>query len=174
MAGGWSRAEEGFETVHGAASNATALLSARDASEHNDEMVAQAVAAEKMPSSCASPRKLRPKRDGRRAPQRLELDHGPASRFKAPRSAAVEASIVPLDDEFSTGGNGVGDKVQAMGAAPTGEQVWFQAVVVGIQKPPAWPPITVKYVATLEGNTTNLVLPQPRTAHLRADQVRRL
>ena len=172
VAGGWSRAEDGFDTVQGAASNATVLLSTRDASEHNDEMVAQAVAAE-MPLSCASPRKLRPKRDGR-APQRLELDHGPASRFKAPRSAAVEASIVPLDDEFSTGGNEVGDKVQAMGAAPTGEQVWFQAVVVGIQKPPAWPPITVKYVATLEGNTTNLVLPQPRTAHLRADQVRRL
>ena len=39
--------------------------------------------------------------------------------------------------------------------------------------PPAWPPIVVKFTATLEGGTHRLALPDPITAYLHADHVRR-
>ena len=46
VAEAWSRAEEGFVSLSDAAANATELLIVREAMESNDEVVAQAVAAE--------------------------------------------------------------------------------------------------------------------------------
>ena len=77
------------------------------------------------------------------------------------------------EDEFSTGGFQVGDDVDALGLDPSGYgRKWFCARVVGIRAAPAWPPITVKYISTLEGGTTSLELPSPTTAHLPATDVR--
>jgi hypothetical protein len=66
-----------------------------------------------------------------------------------------------------------GDAVEAMGRGPGGTREWFQATVTSFRKPPAWPPIVVKYTATLEGVTTRLALPDPVTAYCHADDVRR-
>lgn len=65
----------------------------------------------------------------------------------------------------------VGDAVDAMGAAPGGGRAWFRAKVVALRS--RFPPIHVKYVATLEGATARLALPEPVTAYLHADDVRR-
>ena len=67
----------------------------------------------------------------------------------------------------------VGDEVEALGAAPGGDgRVWFRAKVVALR--PRYPPIHVRYTATLEGVTHRLALPEPVTAYVNADGVRRI
>ena len=78
-----------------------------------------------------------------------------------------------MTNEWSDGGFAVGDAVEAMGLAPSRERKWFKATVIKIRAPPAWPPIVVKFTATLEGGTHRLALPDPITAYLHADHVRR-
>ena len=41
-----------------------------------------------------------------------------------------------------------------------------------IRPPPAWPPIVVRFTATLDGVTNRLALPDPVTAYVHADDVR--
>ena len=77
-----------------------------------------------------------------------------------------------MTDEWSDGGFAVDDLVEAMGRAPAGDRAWFKAVVTKIRTKPAWPPIAVKYTASLTGVTNPLALPEPRTAYLHADDVR--
>ena len=48
---------------------------------------------------------------------------------------------------------------------------WFSAKVVALRA--RFPPIHVKYLATLEGVTARLALPEPVSAYLHADDVRR-
>ena len=78
-----------------------------------------------------------------------------------------------MTNEWSDGGFEAGDAVEAMGRGPGGTREWFKATVTKIRAPPAWPPIVVKYTATLEGNKNRLALPEPITAYLHADDVRR-
>ena len=67
----------------------------------------------------------------------------------------------------------VGDEIEALGAAPGGDgRVWFRAKVVALK--PRYPPLHVRYTATLEGVTHRLALPEPVTAYVNADGVRRI
>ena len=67
----------------------------------------------------------------------------------------------------------VGDEIEALGAAPGGDgRVWFRAKVVALR--PRYPPIHVRYTATLEGVTHRLALPEPVTAYVNVDGVRRI
>ena len=79
-----------------------------------------------------------------------------------------------MTNEMSTAVGGValkaGDAIEAMGAAPGGGRTWFRATVVALRD--RFPPIHVRYTATLEGVTNRLALPEPKTAYLHADDVR--
>ena len=67
----------------------------------------------------------------------------------------------------------VGDEIEALGAAPGGgARIWFRAKVVALRS--RYPPLHVKYTATLEGVTIRLALPEPVTAYVNADGVRRI
>ena len=67
----------------------------------------------------------------------------------------------------------MGDEIEALGAAPGGDgRVWFRAKVVALK--PRYPPLHVRYTATLEGVTHRLALPEPVTAYVNADGVRRI
>ena len=98
---------------------------------------------------------------------RLDLGDGSAREWKTPRREPPAMPPTPMTNEWSTGGLSVGDAVEAMGRAPGGERAWFKAQVIGLRER-AWPPIVVRYTATLEG-----ALPEPITAYLHADDVRR-
>ena len=66
----------------------------------------------------------------------------------------------------------VGNEIEALGSAPGGDgRVWFRAKVVALRT--RYPPIHVKFTATLEGVTHRLALPEPVTAYVNADGVRR-
>ena len=65
----------------------------------------------------------------------------------------------------------VDEAIEAMGAAPGGGRDWFRATVVALRT--HYPPIHVKYTATLAGLTHRLALPEPVTAYLNVDDVRR-
>ena len=67
---------------------------------------------------------------------------------------------------FDVSGIAVGDTLLAKGLAPSGDKEWFRAQVTALRPPPAFPPITVKFVATEDGNDLALVLPRPRTAYV--------
>ena len=77
-----------------------------------------------------------------------------------------------MTNEFSTGGFAVGDVVEAMGRGPSGDREWFKAKVTALRAPPAWPPIVVKFTATLEDVKNRLALPEPISAYVHAEQVR--
>ena len=82
-----------------------------------------------------------------------------------------------MTDEMSTmlGGQelAVGDEIEALGAAPGGgARIWFRAKVVALRS--RYPPLHVKFTATLEGVTIRLALPEPVTAYVDADGVRRI
>ena len=67
----------------------------------------------------------------------------------------------------------VGNEIEALGAAPGGNgRVWFRAKVVALR--PRYPPIHIKFTATLEGVTNRLALPEPVTAYVNADGVRNI
>ena len=99
---------------------------------------------------------------------------GANSRWKTPRAAAAPPAPTPMTNEWSDGGFTSGDTVEAMGRSPGGSREWFKATVIKIRLPPAWPPIVVKFIATLEGGSIRLALPDPVTAYCHADDVRRI
>ena len=62
--------------------------------------------------------------------------------------------------------------VLAPGASPTGQIIMFRALIMAItQQHKAAPPLNVKFVATADGNTLPLLLPQPRTSRVYRSQV---
>ena len=65
-----------------------------------------------------------------------------------------------------------GVPLEAKGAPPGGGRCWFRAKVVALRQ--RSPPLHVRYTATLEGVTNRLALPEPVTAYLHADDVRRV
>ena len=107
--------------------------------------------------------------------QSLEVA-GAASRWATPRVAAAPPAQTPMTNEMSTTLDGqelaVGDEIEALGSAPGGSRVWFRAKVVALRS--RYPPIHVKFTATLEGVTNRLALPEPVTAYVNADGVRRI
>ena len=102
---------------------------------------------------------------------------GAASRWATPRVATAPPAPTPMTNEMSTMLDGqeleVGDEIEALGSAPGGNgRVWFRAKVVALRS--IYPPIHVKFTATLEGVTHRLALPEPVTAYVNADSVRRI
>lgn len=88
------------------------------------------------------------------------------------RSApALRRASIPNDVANDTSGLEEGQCVLARGLAPSGERVWFKAVVTALRPPRRWPPIVVKFTATHpEGDTQSLLLPRPINAYVhRAD-----
>lgn len=63
----------------------------------------------------------------------------------------------------------VGDACFAMGT--TVELKWFQAKLIGVRA--RSPPLRIEYVATLDGQTNELLLPSPRKDYVNMDQIRR-
>jgi hypothetical protein len=111
-------------------------------------------------------------------PKRLSLEvAGAASRWATPRAAAAPPAPTPMTNEMSLTLDGqelaVGDEIEALGSAPGGNgRVWFRAKVVALRS--CYPPIHVKFTATLEGVTNRLALPEPVTAYVNADGVRNI
>ena len=111
-------------------------------------------------------------------PKRLSLElTGADGRWKTPRAAAAPPAPTPMTNEMSTTVGGqelvVGDEIEALGSAPGGDgRVWFRAKVVALRS--HYPPLHVKYTATLEGVTHRLALPEPVTAYVNTDGVRRI
>ena len=110
------------------------------------------------------------------APNRLKRTANRPARlesWKTPRAAANAPT--PMTDELSIVVGGIdlkpADLVEAMGAGPGGRD-WFCATVVALRG--RFPPIHVKYTATLGGVKHRLSLPEPVTAYLHADDVRRI
>ena len=67
----------------------------------------------------------------------------------------------------------LGRTIEALGSAPGGDgRVWLRAKVVALRA--CYPPLHVKFTATLEGVTHRLALPEPVTAYVNADGVRRI
>ena len=96
-------------------------------------------------------------------------DATPASTRKRRVSALtrMHAGLPRLDetpDEAADGGWSIGDRVIAVGFAPSGVKAWFKASVIGFRQ--RFPPIVVRYTSTLEGCTLPLALPRPVTAYL--------
>ena len=147
------------------------LCRSREPLEGEQGEVANEMAAP--PAAAPSPAAVAPTaatgRAGKRvavAPKRLD------NLWKTPRATASATAPTPMTDEWSDGGFAAHDVVEAMGRAPTGDRDWFKAIVTKIRTKPSWPPIVVKYTATLTGVTNPLALPEPRTAYLHADHVR--
>ena len=110
-------------------------------------------------------------------PKRLSLEvAGAASHWATPRAAAAPPAPTPMTNEMSTMLDGqeleVGDEIEALGSAPGGSRAWFRAKVVALRS--RYPPIHIKFTATLEGVTHRLALPEPVTAYVNADGVRRI
>ena len=75
-------------------------------------------------------------------------------------------------NEMSTAIDGLelqlGEQVEAMGAAPGKGRSWYRATVVALRS--RFPPLHVKYTATLAGETNPLALPAPVSPYLHTDE----
>ena len=93
---------------------------------------------------------------------------------KRRRSALARFHDVPAHastpDELGAGGWTVGNRVLAVGFAPSGSKAWFHADVIALRS--RFPPIVVRYTATLDGCTLALALPSPVTAYVLACDVK--
>ena len=78
-----------------------------------------------------------------------------------------EASTLELEfeDEFDTCGLTASDRILAAGLSPTGAKTWFIATVVDV-KASRWPPVYVRFDATLQRETHPLCLPAIRQTRL--------
>ena len=88
------------------------------------------------------------------------------------RMHAELPSLGGTPDEKGRAGCRKGDKVFAVGFAPSGHRAWFRGEVTGFRL--GVPPIIVLYTSTLEGSTLPLALPRPQSAYLLARDVRKL
>ena len=83
----------------------------------------------------------------------------PTSNSPTPESGA---SLLPY-------GLTVGDPCFALGVLV--EKEWYQAKIIGVRQKP--PQFRIEYVATFGGDTTSLLLPEPRKAYVPAQFLRR-
>ena len=98
-----------------------------------------------------------------------ELIHHSGTELKAAREIAKEKVVAATHDaveqELSTDGFEVGDKVFVQAIGPDGSESAFQAVILAIRK--KYPPIKVMYIKTYPGGESDpLLLPSPTTAHV--------
>ena len=103
-----------------------------------------------------------------------DLPHHSGSELAAARqkvaAAKMETSQAAAEAELEDGGFDVGDRVFAQGHAPEGETAWFQAIILA--KRNRFPPLKIRYVKTLDGNSNPLSLPMPTHAYVVAAIVR--
>ncbi|MEC7287716.1 MAG: hypothetical protein VXU42_03400, partial [Verrucomicrobiota bacterium] len=103
-----------------------------------------------------------------------DLPHHSGSELAAARekvaAAKAEASQAAAEEEISSGGHEVGDKVYVKALGPDGEMGWYQAVVLAIRA--RFPPIKVLFIKNLDGATDPLLLPSPMNAHVPTTYVR--
>jgi hypothetical protein len=132
----------------------------------------EAVVNEPMAGATEEP--TAPARTGRKRKRRQRFEDSEASSIKGAasnyRSApSVRRTSISNDVATDTSDVEVGQRVLALGFAPSGERIWFQAGVTALR--PRWPPIVVKFVATQEGDTQPLLLPRPITAYVHRAEV---
>ena len=84
------------------------------------------------------------------------------------RAAAEEEERAEAEEEMSTP-HPVGTRLYAKGHVGGGVDAWFEAEVVSHRS--SYPPIKVKYLSTLSGETSSLALPTPRTAFVPASKL---
>ena len=78
---------------------------------------------------------------------------------------AASTFELEFEDEFDTCGLQERDPIFAVGLSPTGERTWFVATVIDVNAS-RWPPVSVRFDATLQGETHPLYLPSSRVARL--------
>ena len=102
-----------------------------------------------------------------------ELVHHRASDLEAARRAATSAKRAAEDDrigeELAVGEHAMGATVYVKGTA-AGVDAWFEAMILAHRE--RYPPIQVKYTATLDGETSKLALPTPQVAFVPLASVR--
>ena len=79
------------------------------------------------------------------------------------------ATAVEEEPPLPPDGLQIGDSCYAMGQVVT--KTWFAAKLIGVRA--RSPPMRVEYIATLDGQTTELLLPSPRKDFVNIDQLRR-
>eukprot|EP00966_Prymnesium_polylepis_P118274 2734610-Prymnesium_polylepis.1 len=103
-----------------------------------------------------------------------DLLHHPDKDLATARTNAAAAkrrqSNAAAEHEIDTSGFAVGDNVYAQGLAPTGETAFFAADILAIRE--RFPPLQVKYTATLSGDEDPLLLPIPSTAFVPTTHVK--
>lgn len=99
--------------------------------------------------------------------------HHRASDLEAARLAATSAKRVwegdQVEQELSVGEHAVGTTVYVKGHSAAGE-AWFEATILAHRS--RYPPIQVKYTATLDGDPSKLALPTPQVAFVPLASVR--
>ena len=88
--------------------------------------------------------------------------------FVLPRSIVLWLSLA-AGQELATGDHAIGSHVFVTGVAATGKG-WFEAEILAHRA--RYPPIQVKYVADLQGETSTLMLPSPLVAFVPLAQLR--
>ena len=99
--------------------------------------------------------------------EQIRLKRRPAAVVALPpqkTAATVEEEPVTPPDGLQ-----VGDTCYAMGQVVA--KTWFAAKLIGVRA--RSPPMRVEYIATLDGQTTELLLPSPRKDFIHVDQLRR-
>jgi hypothetical protein len=99
--------------------------------------------------------------------EQIRLKRRPAAVVALPpqkTAATVEEEPVTPSDGLQ-----VGDTCYAMGQVVA--KTWFAAKLIGVRA--RSPPMRVEYMATLDGQTTELLLPSPRKDFIHVDQLRR-
>ena len=96
---------------------------------------------------------------------RLKWRPAPVVASTAQKTVATVEEEPPLPPD----GLQIGDSCYAMGQVLT--KTWFTAKLIGVRA--RSPPMRVEYIATLDGQTTELLLPSPRKDFVNVDQLRR-
>lgn len=103
------------------------------------------------------------------APKPAPSDAATTGRRSRRKRGAVDdaASTLELEfeDEFDACGLQPRDRTFAAGLSPTGAKTWFVATVIDVNVS-RWPPVTVRFDATLQGETHPLCLPGGRQTRL--------
>ena len=97
-----------------------------------------------------------------------KLPHDKSILAKARRLAKKRPRVEQVVDEMATPYS-PGSIVYCKGFAGGGEQ-WFKSMVVSYRK--KFPPNVIKYLSTLDGQTSKLALPNVTTAYLPAIHIR--
>ena len=93
-----------------------------------------------------------------------QLDDGKAAAIAEKQAASQAAVAAELEAPYTVGG-----RVQAKACSAAGE-AWFVAEVTAIRS--RYPPVGIKFISTLTGDTNPLALPSPLTAFLPANRLR--